>query len=192
MEEKRGTKRARSLSKEGSPSPDGAKTPPPAPSGSSPPLKSPPEVSSLYPCSPMWEQGGSSVKAPLVNLSSSSDEGDLIVDVSQDEVFARRLFGDLNHDFLGPPDDGKIIIISDFDEEEEEEVSEKKATNAEVMPSFVARSPAPTASADDSLKYFNALHASYNFCNILCFCYVFDVIHRLCGTVIGVLFNTNQ
>ncbi len=30
------------------------------------------------------------------------------------------------------------------------------------------------------------------FCNIFCFCYVFDVIHRLLRTVIGVLFNPNQ
>jgi hypothetical protein len=35
-------------------------------------------------------------------LSSSSGERDLIVDVSQGEEFNRRLFGDLNHDFLGP------------------------------------------------------------------------------------------
>jgi hypothetical protein len=44
----------------------------------------------------------------------------------------------------------------------------------------------------DSLKYFNALHASYSFCNIFCVCYVFDVICRLIRIVIGVLFNPNQ
>jgi hypothetical protein len=83
---------ARSLpSKEGSPSPDGAKTPLPALSGSPPPLKSLLEVSSCCPRSPVWEQGGSSVKAKVVDLSSPSDEGDLIANVSRDEEFARRL-----------------------------------------------------------------------------------------------------
>jgi hypothetical protein len=50
----------------------------------------------------VWEQGGSFRKAPVVDLSSSSDEGDLIADVSRDDEFAIRLFGDLNRDFLGP------------------------------------------------------------------------------------------
>jgi hypothetical protein len=44
----------------------------------------------------------------------------------------------------------------------------------------------------DSLKYFNALHALCSFCNIFCFCYVFNVIRRLLRTIIGVLFNPNQ
>jgi hypothetical protein len=151
MKDKRGTKRARSPSKEGSPSPDGAKTPPPMPSSSPPPLKSPLDVSSHCPHSPVWEKGGSSKKVPVVDLSSSSDEGDLIADVSRDEEFARRLFGDLNHDFLGPPSDSKIIILSDSDEEEEE-MREEKVTDAEATPSSAARSPAPIASADDADK----------------------------------------
>jgi hypothetical protein len=96
----------------------------------------------------VWEQGESFEKAPVVDLSSSSDEEDLIVDVSHDEEFARRLFGDLNRDFLGPPDDSKIIILSDSDEEEEE-VSEEKTTDIKAMPSSAARSPAPTASTND-------------------------------------------
>jgi hypothetical protein len=64
----------------------------------------------------VWEQGGSFRKAPVVDLSLSSDEGDLIADVSWDEEFARRLFGELNHDLLGLLGDGKIIILSDSDE----------------------------------------------------------------------------
>jgi hypothetical protein len=55
----------------------------------------------------------------VVDLSSSSDDGDLITDVSRDEEFTTRLFGDLNRDVLGSPDDVKIIILSDSDEEEE-------------------------------------------------------------------------
>jgi hypothetical protein len=77
-----------SPSKEGSPSPSCAKTPLPAPSGSPSSLKSLLEVSSRCPRSPVWEQGGSSGKDPVVDLSSSSDVGDLIADVSQDEEFA--------------------------------------------------------------------------------------------------------
>jgi hypothetical protein len=65
MEDKRGTKRARSPSKEGNSSPSSAKTPPLAPCGSPLPLKSLPEVSSHCPCSPVLEQGGSSGKAPV-------------------------------------------------------------------------------------------------------------------------------
>jgi hypothetical protein len=148
MEDKRGTKRALSPSKEGSPSASGAKTLPLAPSGSPPPLTSPPEVSSHYPRSPVWERGGSSGKAPVVDLSSSSDDENLIVDVSWDEKFTRRLFGDLNWDVLGPPGDGKIIILSDSNEEEE--VYEEKATGVEAAPSSATRSLTPTASADDT------------------------------------------
>jgi hypothetical protein len=83
------------------------------------------------------------------DLSSSSDEGDLIADVSRDEEFARRLFGDLNHNFLGPPSDGRIIILSDSNKEKEE-VCEKKASDVEAAPSSIARFPTPTASADDA------------------------------------------
>jgi hypothetical protein len=85
-------------------------------------------------------------KAPVVDLSSSSHEGDLIVDVSRDKAFARRIFGDLNHDVLGPPGDDKIIILSDSDEEEE--VRDEKATNAEATPSSAVRSLVSTTSAD--------------------------------------------
>jgi hypothetical protein len=84
----------------------------------------------------------------VVDLSLSSDEGDLIADVSWDEEFTRRLFGNLNRDFMGPPDDGKIIILNDSDEEEE--VHEEKAADAEVAPSSAARSPPPIASAADT------------------------------------------
>jgi hypothetical protein len=53
----------------------------------------------------------------VVDLSSSLDEEGHIFDSSWDVEFARRLFGDLNHDVLRPPNDGKVIIISDSDEE---------------------------------------------------------------------------
>jgi hypothetical protein len=83
----------------------------------------------------------------VVDFSPSSNEGDLIADVSRDEEFARRLFGDLKHDVLGPPNDGKIIILSDSDEEEEE-VREEKTTDAKDATTSAAVNPASIASAD--------------------------------------------
>jgi hypothetical protein len=91
---------------------------------------------------------GSSGKAPVVNLSSSSDEGDLIANISWDEAFVRRLYGDLNCDVVGPPNDGKIIILSDSDEEEG--MREENATDVKAAPSSVVRSLASTASANDA------------------------------------------
>jgi hypothetical protein len=87
----------------------------------------------------------------VVDLSSSSNEGDLITDISQDEEFTRRLFGDLNHDVLEPPDDDKIIVLSDSNEEEED-VHEEKTTDTEDAVTSAAVNPTSTASidADDS------------------------------------------
>jgi hypothetical protein len=60
----------------------------------------------------------------------------------------RRLFGDLNCDILGPPDDGNITILNDSDKEEE--VCEDDAAAAEATPSFATGIPASTASAADT------------------------------------------
>jgi hypothetical protein len=91
---------------------------------------------------------GSYGKTPVVNLSSSSDKGDLIADVSRDEEFARRIFADLNRNVLGSPDNDKSIILNDSDEKGE--VREEKAADAEAAPSSTARSPTPTTSVDDA------------------------------------------
>jgi hypothetical protein len=117
MDDNRGIKRERSPSVEGSPLPDDSKTLPPMPSGSPPSPGSPSEVSSRRPCSPMFEQGNASGKTPMIDLSSSSDEENFIVDTSHDAELTKKLFGDLNRDILGPPTDGKIIILDDSDEE---------------------------------------------------------------------------
>jgi hypothetical protein len=85
----------------------------------------------------------------MVDLSSSSDEKGFIPDTSRDEEFTKRLFDDLNRDILGPPGDGKIIILSDSNKEEEE-VREEDAADAEAVPSFAVRSTTPTASVDDA------------------------------------------
>jgi hypothetical protein len=100
-----------------------------------------------------FEQGGPSEKVPVVDLSSSSDKEGLNPDTSQDEEFDRRLFDDLNRSVLGPPGDGKVIILNDSDEEEE--VHEEVTADAKALPSPTVKSPAPTASngdADDADK----------------------------------------
>jgi hypothetical protein len=96
----------------------------------------------------VFEQGGPSEKVLVVDLSSSSDEKCLIPYTSQDEEFTRKLFGNLNRSVLGPPGDGKVIILSDSDEEEE--VCEEHATDTEAALSSAMKSLTPTASVDDT------------------------------------------
>jgi hypothetical protein len=59
--------------------------------------------------------------------------------------FAQRLFGELNRNILGPPDDGNIIVLSDSDKEE---VCEEKTTDIETMAASAAVNPASTTSVD--------------------------------------------
>jgi hypothetical protein len=162
MEDKGGSKCPRSPSKEGSSSSSSVLTLPSAPSGSSLPPGSPSEVSSHRHCSPVFEQGGPSKKIPVVDLSSSSDEENIIPDTSWDAEFIKRLFGDLNCGLLGPPGDGKIIIISDSDEEEEE-MHEEQAADAEAVSSSAVKSPAqppPSLTPMTSIKGYQMTVAS--------------------------------
>jgi hypothetical protein len=82
-----------------------------------------------------------------VDLALSPSEEDSIADTSRDEEFARKLFGDLNRDILGPPGDGKIIVISDSDDEDE--MHEDAAVNAEAAPPSAANSADSPTSASD-------------------------------------------
>jgi hypothetical protein len=134
MEDKRGTKRERSPSVEGSLLPGDAETTPPAPSGSPPPSGSLLVASLCRPCSLVFEQGNASGKSSMLDPSS------FIADTSHDEEIARKLFGDLNHDILGPLGDGKIIILDDSDDDGEAQ----EETTAEI------ESTAAPASADDA------------------------------------------
>jgi hypothetical protein len=86
--------------------------------------------------------------APVIDLSSSSDEEDFITDTSRYFEFIQRLYGELNYDLLGPPDDGKIIILSDSNEEKEEARKEESA-DAEDATTSTAVNPVSTASIDD-------------------------------------------
>jgi hypothetical protein len=51
--------------------------------------------------------------------ASAGSPSSLFVDTSHDEQFTRKLFGDLNRNILGPPGNGKIIIIDDSDNDDE-------------------------------------------------------------------------
>jgi hypothetical protein len=146
----RGIKHKCSLSPEGSPSISDAKTPPSAPSGSPPPPGSPSEISSCRPCSPVFKQNGSSGKALMIDLSSSSDEENFIANTSCDAKFSKKLFGDLNHDILRPSGDGKVIILDDSDEEKE--ALDENTAHTELVATSTAVTLVSTASiiADDA------------------------------------------
>jgi hypothetical protein len=83
-----------------------------------------------------------------VDLALSSGEEDSIADTSQDEELTRKLFSDLNRDILGPPGDGKIIVLSDSDDENEK--PEDATVNAEAGPSSAANSMDSSISAPDA------------------------------------------
>jgi hypothetical protein len=136
MEDKRGIKRERSPSAEGSPLPDDAKTPPPVPSGSPPPPGSLSGVSSRHRCSPVFEQGSAS------GMTLVSSPSSLVVDTSRDEEFARKLFGDLNRDILRPPGDGKIIIIDASDDDDEAQEEGTASIEPMTVPTSTADAPA--------------------------------------------------
>jgi hypothetical protein len=103
----------------------------------------------------VFEQGGPSGKAPVVDPSSSSDEEETIPDTSCDFEFAQHFFNELNCAFLGPPGDGKIIIINDSNEEKEEAL-EEKSTGAEDMTASATVNPTSTISTDDTNAHAGA------------------------------------
>jgi hypothetical protein len=81
----------------------------------------------------------------VVDLSSSLDEGEPIPDISRDFEFSQCLFSELNRSLLGPPGDGKIIILSN---EEKEEVREEKSTSAKDAAASAPVNPISTTSTD--------------------------------------------
>jgi hypothetical protein len=93
----------------------------------------------------VFEQGGPSKDIPVIDLFSSSDEQNIIPDVARDFKNAQKVFGELNRDVLGPPDDGKVIILDDS--EEEEEVHEEATANTGTTPSAAAGRPLTLAAS---------------------------------------------
>jgi hypothetical protein len=145
MENKKDIKHERSPSAEGSPLPDDTKTPPLVPSGSPPPPGSPSNVSPHRRRSPVFEQGSASGVTPVSGPSS------LVVDTSRDEEFTRKLFGDLDHDILDPPGDGKIIIIDDSNDDDKAQVEGMASIDPTIAPASATDAPsrARVANSDD-------------------------------------------
>jgi hypothetical protein len=89
----------------------------------------------------MHEHDEPSKRFPVVNLSLG--EEDVVPYASRDEDVTHKLFGDLNCVFLGSPNDGNVIVISDS---EEEEVHEDDRVDADVAPFSLRISSAPSTS----------------------------------------------
>jgi hypothetical protein len=88
----------------------------------------------------------------MIDISLSLDEKNFIADTSRDVEFARKLFGDLNHGILRPPDDGKVIIL-DYSDEEKEAPDEKTVdTELVVTSATVNLAPTTSAAVDDAPK----------------------------------------
>jgi hypothetical protein len=120
----------------------------PVPSRTPSPPGSTAEVCFHRPRSPVLDQGDPSGMAPVVDLSSPQGEENPLHDIAHDFKFAQRLFGELNRAFLGPPSDGKVIILSDSDEEEGE-TCEENSVDAKDAVVAVAINPISTTSTDD-------------------------------------------
>jgi hypothetical protein len=97
----------------------------------------------------VFEQGNASEKTTMIDLSSSLDEENFIVDTSHDAELIKKNFGDLNRDTLRPPGDSKIIVLDDSDEENG--AHKEKTTVIESMAAPTSADPASSAptSADD-------------------------------------------
>jgi hypothetical protein len=88
----------------------------------------------------------------VIELSSSWNEEGFFTDISWDAEFTRRLFGDINRDFLGSPGDGKVIVLSDSDEEEvarEETTADTDAASLTPAPSAADTDEDPRKMLDD-------------------------------------------
>jgi hypothetical protein len=98
----------------------------------------------------VFEQGGSSGKALMIDLSLSSDEENFIADTSHDAEFTNKLFDDLNNDILGPPGDSKVIILDDSDEEKEAPDEKTASTKLTATSTVVTPTSTVSAVADDA------------------------------------------
>jgi hypothetical protein len=79
----------------------------------------------------------------MIDLSLSLNEENFITDTSRDAEFTRKLFCDLNHDIIGQPGDGMVIILDDSDEEKE--APDEKTAGTKLTATSAAVNPAPTA-----------------------------------------------
>jgi hypothetical protein len=70
----------------------------------------------------------------MIDLSSSSDEENFIVDTSRNTELTKKISGNLNCDILRLPSDNKIIILDDSNEENE--AQEEKTIDIKSMAAF--------------------------------------------------------
>jgi hypothetical protein len=90
----------------------------------------------------------------VVDLSSSSDEEDSIPNTSHDFEFTQRLYGKLNCALPGPPDEGKVIIISDSNEEKvahEENTAKAEATRSAAAGKSLTLAASPADADEDPM-----------------------------------------
>jgi hypothetical protein len=77
-------------------------------------------------------------------MTRVSGPSSLVIDTSRDEEFTRKLFGDLNHDILRPPGDGKIIIIDDSNDDDEAQMEGTDGAEPMAVPTSAADALAGT------------------------------------------------
>jgi hypothetical protein len=107
----------------------------------------------------VFEQGNTSGKTHMIDLSSSSDEENFIIDTSCDAELAKKIFGDLNCDILEPLGDGKIIVLDDFDKEnraQEEKTDSIEATAASASADPASSAPTSANNAPAGVKINNS------------------------------------
>jgi hypothetical protein len=86
----------------------------------------------------------------MIDLSSSSNEENFIVDTSHNVELAKKLFGGLNRNILGPPGDGKINILDDSDDETEAQDEKTAGIKPTAAPASVDPASTAPTSADDA------------------------------------------
>jgi hypothetical protein len=147
MEDKRKSKCSCSPFKEGSSPLSSVSTPLPVTSGSPPPPGSHSEVSSRHPYQLVLEQGGPSKKISVVDLSYSSDEEDLIPDITRGAEFTKNYLAtstmsSLDHSSTARSSSSTTLM------RKKEEVCEE---DVETVPASAVKSPAPTTSTANAV-----------------------------------------
>jgi hypothetical protein len=98
----------------------------------------------------VFEQGNTSKTTPMIDLSSSLDEENFIVDTLHDAELIKKLFGDLNRGILRPPGDDKIIVLDDSDDETEAQEEKTAGMEPSVAPTYADPALSAPTNADDA------------------------------------------
>jgi hypothetical protein len=98
----------------------------------------------------VFEQGNTSKTTPMIDLSSSLDEENFIVDTLHDAELIKKLFGDLDRDILMPPGDDKIIVLDDSDDETEAQEEKTASMETSVAPTYADPALSAPTNVDDA------------------------------------------